>query len=66
MHNIARQHEARFTWGVGLIPASEDSIEASAAADDALRLADIDRALDAALSGDSEAFLRASRQEGGQ
>lgn len=59
-----QREEAQAVGGGG--PAGESGEGASlfAAAEHFLRLAD--RAIDRALSGDSEAFLRANRQQGGQ
>lgn len=62
-----RHHEPR-EWAPGPPPGNDDGgdslEEAREAGERFLRAGD--RALDRALSNDSEAFLRSSRQEGGQ
>jgi hypothetical protein len=62
-----RHHQPR-EWAPGPAPGTDDgSAGLDAAREEGERfLRAGDRALDRALSGDSEAFLRASRQEGGQ
>jgi len=62
-----RHHDPR-EWAPGPAPAIDDGgagLDAAREAGERFLQAG-DRALDRALSSDSEAFLRSSRQEGGQ